>query len=83
MNRKALLRRLLQGAVHNVSFSDLVHLVEGLGFELQRTGGSHRLYMHPHVPEMLNLQEAHGEAKPYQIRQLLSLVERYNLRVED
>ena len=83
MNRKALLRRLLQGAVQNVSFGDLVNLVEGLGFQLQRKGGSHRLYAHPDVPEMLNLQEARGEAKPYQIRQLLRLIERYNLRVED
>jgi len=83
MNRKALLRRLLQGAVRNVSFADLVNLVEGFGFRLQRMGGSHRLYAHPDVPEMLNLQEAHGEAKPYQIRQLLRLIERYNLKVED
>jgi predicted RNA binding protein YcfA (HicA-like mRNA interferase family) len=83
VNRRALLRRLLQGAVHNVSFADLVSLVEGLGFELQRTGGSHHLYSHPGVTERLNLQEEHGEAKPYQIRQLLSLIERYNLRVED
>jgi predicted RNA binding protein YcfA (HicA-like mRNA interferase family) len=83
MNRKALLRRLLQGAVRNVSFDDLINLVEGLGFHLQRAGGSHRLYAHPEVPEMLNLQEVRGEAKAYQIRQLLRLIERYNLRVED
>ena len=83
MNRKALLRRLLEGAVHNVSFADPVNLVVGLGFQLQRAGGSHRLYAHPEVPEMLNLQDARGEAKPYQIRQLLRLIERYNLKVED
>ena len=83
MNRRALLRRLLDGAVHNVSFADLANLVEGLGFQLQRAGGSHRLYAHPDVPEALNIQDAHGEAKPYQIRQLLRLIERYNLRVED
>jgi len=32
MNRKALLRGLLQGAVHNVSFDDVANLLEGLGF---------------------------------------------------
>jgi len=31
----------------------------------------------------LNLQEVKGEAKPYQIRQLLRLVERYNLELEE
>jgi len=43
--------------------------------------GSHHLFEHPEVPVLLNLQEAGGEAKPYQIRQFLRLVERYNLRV--
>jgi hypothetical protein len=33
--------------------------------------------------ELLNLQAVGGEAKPYQIRQFLRLVERYNLRLED
>jgi hypothetical protein len=31
----------------------------------------------------LNLQDVGGEAKPYQIRQLLLLVERYNLQLRD
>jgi len=35
------------------------------------------------VPELVNVQEVRGEAKPYQIRQFLRLAERYNLRLED
>ena len=31
----------------------------------------------------LNVQEVRGEAKPYQIRQFLRLVERYALKLED
>jgi hypothetical protein len=38
---------------------------------------------HPVAPELVVLQEVGGEAKPYQIRQVLCLVERYNLRLED
>ena len=34
-------------------------------------------------PELVNLQDVGGEAKPYQIRQVLRLVERYNLQLED
>jgi hypothetical protein len=34
------------------------------------------------IAEQVNLQEVAGKAKPYQIRQLLRLVERYNLRLE-
>jgi hypothetical protein len=38
--------------------------------------------VHPEVPELLNLQSAGGEAKPYQVRQFLRLVERYSLTME-
>ena len=33
--------------------------------------------------ELLNLQNVGGEAKPYQIRQFLRLLERYNVIMED
>ena len=83
MNRKRLLRRLSQGALRNVRFADLIDLVEGFGFRLARVKGSHHIFTHPSIPGLINLQEVDGEAKPYQIRQLLRLVERYNLRLED
>jgi hypothetical protein len=35
------------------------------------------------MAENINLQEVDGKAKPYQIRQFLRLIERYNLRLED
>ena len=40
-------------------------------------------FTHPHVRELVNLQNVNGKAKPYQIRQLLQLVERYDLRLRD
>jgi hypothetical protein len=48
-----------------------------------RINGSHHIMAHPGIPELLNLQEVGREAKPYQIRQMLRLVERYNLQLED
>jgi len=83
MNRRRLLKRLVEGALQNVSFADMVNLIEGFGFRLQRTSGSHHVFAHSDLPELVNLQEVRGEAKPYQIRQFLRLVERYNLRLED
>jgi hypothetical protein len=38
---------------------------------------------HPGIPELLNLQDVQGEAKPYQVRQLLYLIERYNLHLAE
>lgn len=34
-------------------------------------------------PEQLNLQDRSGQAKPYQLRQIVALVRRYDLRIED
>jgi predicted RNA binding protein YcfA (HicA-like mRNA interferase family) len=82
VNRGRLLIRLLNGSF-NVSFADMVNLVEGFGFRLARTSGSHHIFTHPDIPELVNLQEVGGQAKPYQIRQFLKLVERHNLRLED
>jgi hypothetical protein len=80
---RRLLARIARGDVANVSFADLRRLVEAFGFELRRTSGSHHVFVHPEVPELLNLQEVGGQAKPYQVRQFLRLVERYALRMED
>lgn len=57
--------------------------VEAFGSELRPTSGSHHIFVHPDVRELLNLQEVRGQAKPYQIRQFLRLVERYALSLED
>jgi predicted RNA binding protein YcfA (HicA-like mRNA interferase family) len=82
MNRRKLLARLARGSVVNVAFADLQNLVEGFGFRLHRVSGSHHIYAHPEVPEMVNLQNVRGQAKPYQVRQVLRLAERYGLQLE-
>lgn len=74
-----LLERLVAGKLRNVAFADLSRLAEALGFRLERIRGSHHIYIHHLQPVRLNLQDRHGEAKPYQIRQLLAVVEDYNL----
>ena len=83
MNRRLLLNRLTRGALQNVAFGDMLHLMAGFGFTVVRVKGSHHLLAHSGVPELVNLQEVRGEAKPYQIRQALRLIERYNLELED
>jgi predicted RNA binding protein YcfA (HicA-like mRNA interferase family) len=80
--RRRLLQRLLSGS-ENIRFTEAVACAEAFGFRLSRIHGSHHIYIHPNVPELLNLQNVHGQAKPYQIKQLLRLIERYNLAMED
>jgi predicted RNA binding protein YcfA (HicA-like mRNA interferase family) len=83
MNRRKLLKKLVQGDLRNVAFADMVNLVTGFAFTLKRTKGSHHIFAHPALPEMVNLQDVGGEAKPYQIRQFLRLIEKYNITLED
>ncbi|MHB8576620.1 MAG: type II toxin-antitoxin system HicA family toxin [Dehalococcoidia bacterium] len=82
MNRRRLLRRLLDGSL-NVSFTDMTNLAQGFGFRLARVRGSHHIFVHPDIPELVNLQEIDGQTKPYQVRQFLKLVERHDLHLED
>ena len=82
MNKRKLLAKALNNP-KNVRFSEIVALVEAFGFRLSRVSGSHHIFEHPDVPELVNLQEVGGQAKPYQIKQFLALVERHNLHLED
>jgi predicted RNA binding protein YcfA (HicA-like mRNA interferase family) len=71
------------GQFENVAFADAQRLVESLGFELNHVRGSHHFYIHADVRIVLNLQPRRGEAKSYQLRELLRDIQRYDLRLED
>ena len=66
MDPERLLARLARGDLANVSFSDMRRLVESFGFELRRTRGSHHMFVHPEVPELLKPARGprRGEAVP-------------------
>ena len=78
---RRLLARLREGDLHNVRFTDFRRLVERDGFVRVRVEGSHHVYRHQAVPVLLNLQDANGMAKPYQIRQFLRTMEGYALNL--
>jgi len=82
MKKRKLLEKILFGP-KNVRFNDMVTLVESFGYRLSRVSGSHHIFVHDRVRELVNLQNVNGKAKPYQIRQFLQLVERYNLQLGD
>lgn len=78
MNPRKLLKKALSSPA-NLRFEEACALARAFGFHLSRVSGSHHIFAHQSIPELLNLQEVSGKAKPYQIKQLLALVERYNL----
>ena len=82
MNKRKLLQKLLSGS-KNIRFSEATAVAEAFGFRLDRVTGSHHIFLHPDLPELINLQNVKGKAKPYQIKQMLKIVEKYNLHMED
>ncbi len=78
MNPGKLLKKALSSPA-NLRFEEACALARAFGFHLSRVSGSHHIFARQGVRELLNLQEVGGKAKPYQIKQLLDLVERYNL----
>ena len=67
VNRRRILQRALAGG-RNLHFDEIVALAEGFGFSLARISGSHHIFIHPDLPEPINLQNVAGRAKPYQVR---------------
>jgi predicted RNA binding protein YcfA (HicA-like mRNA interferase family) len=69
-----------QASPQNLSFSDLCHLTEAYGFEWVHGEGSHRVYGRVGIREVLVFQPGKsGQAKSYQVKQLLHLIGQYQL----
>ncbi|MBW4623312.1 MAG: type II toxin-antitoxin system HicA family toxin [Cyanosarcina radialis HA8281-LM2] len=82
MKKKKLLEKVLLGS-KNIQFDEMVSLIEAFGFTLARVSGSHHIFKHPDVVDLVNIQNRKGKAQPYQIRQFLALVEENNLKLEE
>jgi predicted RNA binding protein YcfA (HicA-like mRNA interferase family) len=82
MKKRKLLEKILAGS-KNIRFAEATALAEAFGFRLDRINGSHHIFVHPNVPELINLQDVKGKIKPYQLKQLLSVIEQHNLQMED
>jgi hypothetical protein len=76
------LDRVLRGTADaNIGFEDLCSLLRRLGFA-ERIRGSHHIFTRDGVVEILNLQPKAGKAKPYQVRQVRSVIVAYGLAGE-
>ena len=79
---RKLLERVLSGRSDaNTPFEGLCTLLERLGFKEVRVRGSHHIFSHEDVPELVDLQESRGEAtaKPYQVKQVRDLLNKYKI----
>ena len=65
-----------------ISFRDFQRLLEAFGFRLDRVKGSHHQYVHPLIRRPFPVQPDGKDAKRYQIRELLDLIEEHGLHIE-
>src|SRR6056297_773588 len=66
----------------NIAFTDLVNLLQLLGFDM-RIKGSHHIFRKGGIEEKPNLQKDGNKAKPYQVKQVRNLILKYKLGVND
>ena len=69
---------LLGSADANIDFDDLCGVLLSFGFS-ERSKGSHHIFSKPGLEELINLQRDGSKAKPYQVRQVRTIIQRNNL----
>lgn len=79
MSRAVKILMAARASAANVTFIDLQILTISAGFVLARVSGSHHVYRHPNLAEIINLQPVGRKAKPYQVKQVLDLIDKYHL----
>ena len=66
------------GADANIEFAELCKLLGRLGFG-ERVKGDHHIFTRDGVAEIINLQPKGKKAKPYQVKQIRSIIVKYQL----
>ena len=79
-NKKLFEQVLLGRSDANIAFSGLYILLDRIGFN-ERVKGDHHIFTMRGVEEILNLQPREGKAKSYQVKQVRSIILKYDLRI--
>jgi hypothetical protein len=77
MNIKAKLLNTIRANPRSVRFADACTAAELLGFVPKGGAGSHRTFVRANEPMLLNFQNRSGSIPPYQARQLLAMIDKY------
>ncbi len=75
----AIIESILRGTSDaNIRFDDLCAVLRFLGFR-ERIKGSHHIFTKDGMFDRINLQSDAAKAKPYQVKQVRSIIVRYKL----
>lgn len=68
---------LMRNNPKGIKFHDLCKVCDAFFGEARQSGSSHRVYKTPWQGDpRVNIQNAKGKAKPYQVKQVLQAIER-------
>lgn len=62
-----------------MKFQEMVNFLESLNFKRISKGTSHEIYKREGIAEKANIQDKNGEVKPYQVEQVINLIDKYKL----
>ena len=62
----------------NIRFSDLQYALSEAGFRC-RIKGDHFIYTRKDIPEIINIQPNGNKSKPYQVKQIRLIFQKYNI----
>lgn len=63
----------------NISEQDMKFFLSKIGTLHKRTNGSHMQYSIDDIPELINIQPENGKIKPYQVKEIRKIVNKYKL----
>ncbi|MBI4193477.1 MAG: type II toxin-antitoxin system HicA family toxin [Betaproteobacteria bacterium] len=77
MTRREKLLAAIRNNAKNVRFEDACKVAELVGFVRTGGKGSHTVYARKGEPTILNFQNRNGYVPPYQARQLIAMMDKY------
>ena len=74
-------QKLIENAINpaGIRIKELCLLAEHMGFQKRGGKGSHVVYEKDGVEEIMTFQDRKGMAKPYQVKQMLAVIEKYRM----
>ena len=80
MSRREKLIEAIRNNPRDVRFEDACKAAEMIGFTFRGGEGSHRVYVREGEPVILNFQNRKGLIAEYQARQLIKMIELYEVK---
>jgi len=78
-----IIMKVLRGSSDNdISFEEICGLLKYLGFDC-RIKGSHHIFTHSGIEEIINLQPKNSKTKQYQVKQVRNIMVKYKLCGDD